>query len=247
MDVMRYNRQLVFLLLILLLYPFATVHGQLSVAHPEIHLGTLSEDDSARTCLFVCKNSGSAPVVITRVKTTCGCTDAEVDRPQLQPGEEAHIKVVYHPLGHPGRILTYISVFTGESDEQPATTLTLTGTVTPSAALWKEYRYAMGNLRLRRKKIIFSAVKPGQQRKERIVCANAGSIPLILSAHKATLPEWLTFRTLPAAIPAGEEGVIEVTVDGSKVPPHTEALQTGILLEGLHIQPTERTIEVVIK
>lgn len=233
-------------LLILLVYPFTTAQGQLSVVHPEFNLGTLSEDDAPRTCTFVCKNSGNTPVVITRIKTTCGCTAAEVDRPQIQPGEEAQIKVTYNPLGHPGRILTYVRVFTQESDDQPAASFTLTGKVTPSTALWKEYRYAMGNLRLRRKKVSFKDVKSGQRRVERIVCANAGTEPLKLKADKITLPSWLTFRTIPPEIPAGEEGAIELIVDGDKVPSHSAALRTSILLEGLNVRPTERMIEIII-
>lgn len=221
-------------------------HAQLSAVQAGTDLGTLSEDDPPRTCVFRCRNTGSQPEVITRIHTSCGCTGAKSDRLRLLPGEEAQITVTYRPLGHPGRVLTYIDVFTDKDEAHPAATFTLTGKVTPSKALWKEYRYAMGDLRLRRKRVVFHASGAGRQQVERIVCANAGTEPLTLKAGQGTLPAWLTLRTVPSPIPPGEEGVIELIVESSQLPSTPTGLRAHILLEGLNVRPSERMIEVDI-
>lgn len=41
------------------------------------NIGTLTEDDAPRACSFTYTNVSKAPVVITRVRTTCGCTAAD--------------------------------------------------------------------------------------------------------------------------------------------------------------------------
>lgn len=221
--------------------------SQLAADSLRISLGTLSEDDPPQTCVFRCTNITAGPLHITAVKTTCGCTAATVADTLLAPGQQTVIRAVYTPLGHPGRVLAYIDVFTSATVGKPSLTLSLTGRVTPSAALWKEYRYAMGELRLRRRNIVFEAPFSGKHRIERIVCANAGSTPLRLTADKISLPPWLIFRTVPAVIPPGEEAVIELEADVSQLPATLSQTTAKVLLEGVKVPPTERMIEVTIK
>lgn len=50
-------------------------------------------DDGAR--VFAFKNTGDQPLIISRVKPTCGCTIAEYPKEPIAPGESGEIKVGY--------------------------------------------------------------------------------------------------------------------------------------------------------
>ncbi|MCY7408726.1 MAG: DUF1573 domain-containing protein [Chitinophagales bacterium] len=47
-------------------------------------------------------NTGDAPLVISDVKASCGCTVPEWPKGVTKPGESDVIKVMYNSTGHPG-------------------------------------------------------------------------------------------------------------------------------------------------
>ena len=48
------------------------------------------------------KNVGNAPLIITAVEKTCGCTDTKFPRNPIKPGEEGNISITYDSKGHKG-------------------------------------------------------------------------------------------------------------------------------------------------
>lgn len=44
---------------------------------------------------FTVENTGSAPLEISRVSTSCACTKAEVQKAELAPGEQTELVVTY--------------------------------------------------------------------------------------------------------------------------------------------------------
>jgi hypothetical protein len=47
------------------------------------------------TAEFIFKNSGMVPLIITDVKSSCGCTVAEYPKQPIAPGEQGKIKATY--------------------------------------------------------------------------------------------------------------------------------------------------------
>ncbi len=45
--------------------------------------------------IFTMTNTGGKPVIITKVRTSCGCTEAEYPRHPIAPGKKAKIAVTY--------------------------------------------------------------------------------------------------------------------------------------------------------
>ena len=72
--------------------------------------GNLKQND-AGTATFTFKNVGSAPIVISDVKTSCGCTLANAPEEAVLPGEEAKIEVNYNTkkVGKFSKSITVIS------------------------------------------------------------------------------------------------------------------------------------------
>lgn len=61
---------------------------------------------------FEFKNSGDAPLVISNVVTTCGCTASNWPRQPILPGEKSKIDVTFDStgkVGHQNKVITIMS------------------------------------------------------------------------------------------------------------------------------------------
>lgn len=68
--------------------------GVLSFETSEIDYGTINlNDNGERTFTFT--NTGEAPIVISQVKTSCGCTVPSYSKTPILPNETSEIKVKY--------------------------------------------------------------------------------------------------------------------------------------------------------
>lgn len=68
--------------------------GVLAFDEETIDYGTIAQhEDGVRTFKF--KNRGRAPIVISKVKTTCGCTVPTYSKAPILPGESGSIDIKY--------------------------------------------------------------------------------------------------------------------------------------------------------
>lgn len=75
---------------------------------------------------FKFTNTGDSPLVITEVKTSCGCTASNYQKTAIQPGETSKITVDYNAKKL-GAFSKTISVFTNAAEQTK--TLYIKGTV----------------------------------------------------------------------------------------------------------------------
>ena len=68
------------------------------------------------THTFVIKNTGDAPLVITRVVASCGCTTPQFSKEPIAPGQTSKIDVTYNPAGRPGQFVKTIAVYSNGKD-----------------------------------------------------------------------------------------------------------------------------------
>ena len=219
--------------------PVAAADSPLRFAQTKIDAGTIGEDDAPSEYRFTWHNDGREPLVITEVRTGCGCAVAKYDRKPVMPDGEGTITVTYHPKGHPGYFLRKIVVYT-QGGNQPSAVLELSGNVTPSARPTHEYPHAMGALRLKQTEVRMDAA---QRTVERIAVMNAGDTPLRITADSRLLPECLTVRCLPETIPAGGFADIEIAFEPQKVNGMMPR-QIPVIIEGVQLAPSKRTIYV---
>jgi hypothetical protein len=55
-------------------------------------------------------NSGDSPVIISRVHTSCGCTAANLDKLEYQPGEVGEVDVQFNTKGFSGAVRKYVTI-----------------------------------------------------------------------------------------------------------------------------------------
>lgn len=59
-----------------------------------IDYGTINKnDDGNKTFVFV--NKGNAPIIISNIKSSCGCTAPSFSKKPILPGEKSEIKIRY--------------------------------------------------------------------------------------------------------------------------------------------------------
>lgn len=203
--------------------------------------GSIEEDGAPSVHTFRWRNEGQTPLVVTRVETSCSCVRAVFSKTPVPGGGCGEIVVAYHPKGHPGSFQRRILVFTQLSSAQPSAVLELSGRVIPSLMPTADYPYVMGSLRLKQQSV---RIVGNRLQSERIECLNAGDAPLTIRADNRLLPEYLNFRCEPTAIDPGKTADLVIRFDPAEAGA-TLPRQVPVLLEGVSLPPSQRTIQVL--
>lgn len=91
----------------------AGARGALSFAETSIDAGKVPQGEEIDVA-FAVRNTGEAPVRISNIRTSCGCTAAGENPSVLDPGAEDFINVVYRTHGRSGRQHSTITVETDD-------------------------------------------------------------------------------------------------------------------------------------
>ncbi|GAB3219146.1 hypothetical protein GCM10027454_08160 [Algoriphagus aestuariicola] len=78
---------------------------------------------------FVLTNSGSAPLVISNVAATCGCTVPSWPKEPVAPGKSAEIKVSFNSTGKMGKQNSVVRIYSNASE--PIEKISLISNVLP--------------------------------------------------------------------------------------------------------------------
>ncbi len=109
---------------------------------------------------FKMKNSGDKPLLISDVKTSCGCTTVSYPKGAIAPGKKFSVSAVYDAkqLGH---FQKEVGIYSNASDKPLL--LTLKGVVVEKKSNFKgEYPYTLGNLLTDKDEILRGEVKPAR-------------------------------------------------------------------------------------
>ena len=214
--------------------------ASLSFEQKHIIAEPMNEDDAPTSFTYRFTNVGKEAVTIKRLVSTCSCASAVCPIKEVAPGASAEISVTYNPKGHPGKFERKIFVYTQDGNS-PAVVLRLSVEVATGADFSQEWPVQMGSIRLRRSEVAFSA---GAKGVEQLRFINLSGRPLTLQCEESFLPECLSFRTEPAVVEDGAEGVIVISYDPS-LPDARESM--NVILKGLGLPPTKSSITVRIK
>lgn len=82
------------------------------------HMGTFSQDEPIQVCVFKFRNVGKAPLVITLVHPSCGCTVADYPKDPIPVGGTGEIRLTYDGSHNmPGKVQKHAQVFTNCKDD----------------------------------------------------------------------------------------------------------------------------------
>lgn len=110
---------------LLLLLPLLGLVSACILEAPDIDVvgrhdfGRVNKGQTA-TAEFVVRNTGDAPLEVSNIATSCGCTQATIDTKSIPAGGEAVLRVAYDSAAHAedmGKIKRYVFVSSNDPDE----------------------------------------------------------------------------------------------------------------------------------
>jgi hypothetical protein len=100
--------------------------GKIEYVETEFDFGTVSEGEVVEH-VFKYKNTGEAPVILSQVSASCGCTTPDYTKEPVLPGQEGEIKVSFNSLGQVGKQQKIVTI--KSNAENNITTVQIRGTV----------------------------------------------------------------------------------------------------------------------
>jgi hypothetical protein len=82
---------------------------------------------------FRLTNTGKKPLIIRKIKPSCGCTAAAPSKSELKSGESTTIHVTFDSTGRSGKDSKSITVITNDP-RQPTINLVIHGEIEPAPA-----------------------------------------------------------------------------------------------------------------
>lgn len=216
--------------------------SSLQLVTDEVDFGTIEEMSGVWQGSAKLVNNGTDTIVITRLKSTCGCLKAEVQKKVLASQEQTAMILKYYPRGHAGRVMQRVFVYTNISDDNPSAILRLCGEVTASADRRDDYPYTKGALRLRQEVLRFDGA--GRQ-VVRTAVMNGGSTTLRPIVDVNFLPKGVKVSFEPATLAPKQEG--DMIVEYSPTENIDEIKSFRIYIQGLNVPPRHSAIEVIIE
>jgi len=177
------------------------------------NFGTIQENAGPVTHVFEFTNTGSEPLILSRVKASCGCTATDWSKEPVAPGKTGQVKATYNPLRRPGNFNKTITV-TSNAQRQRVV-LRISGNVKPKVkTLAEKFPKKIGDLRMRTNHIPFNNTKSTQIKNNEMVVVNAGKTDLSIAFRN--IPGNIKIEAIPATLKPEQQGVIKVTYDANK-------------------------------
>jgi len=98
----------------------------------EHDFGKIHEEDGRVSVDFAFKNEGMAPLVLSNVRASCGCTTPKWTKEPVEPGQTGVITVTYNPNGRPGRFQKTVTITSNA--KEPTAKVYIKGEVIPKQA-----------------------------------------------------------------------------------------------------------------
>ena len=114
----------------------------------EHDFGKIHEEDGRVSVQFEFKNEGMAPLVLSNVRASCGCTTPTWTKEPVEPGQSGSITVTYNPNGRPGRFQKTVTITSNASEATKK--VYIKGEVIPKQAKpVNKYTVAVGALNMK--------------------------------------------------------------------------------------------------
>src|SRR6185503_7008189 len=87
--------------------------ARIAVDNADFNFGRVPNDRAVEH-VFKVSNTGTKPLVITRVQTSCGCTAAMMESSVIDPGKSGKLRVSFNPHNQKQTVTRTISVYSND-------------------------------------------------------------------------------------------------------------------------------------
>lgn len=209
------NCKAIFPAIMLTVVAIATAAPRIEWINPDYDFGAIAEADGVAQGEFLFVNTGDAPVSVTRVHTSCGCTTAQLPREAVSPGDTAAIVVAYDPTGRPGKFEKKVTV--NFSDDLPKASLYVHGVVIGTTkTLQTRYPVDAGVIRLHSSVIPFGEVKKNAAKSDFLEVYNASRDTVV--PVWSDIPPYISVAPVDSKIAPGQQMVYNLMFSGYRSP-----------------------------
>lgn len=100
----------------------------ISVREATYNFDTASEGEKI-VHSFIVENAGDAPLKISKIKTTCGCTTAQYTKEEIPPGGRGEVTLQVNTSGYGGKSISKTATVYSNDPDQETLKLKITGKV----------------------------------------------------------------------------------------------------------------------
>ena len=176
----------------------------ISISEEEWDFGKVKEDERP-IHIFTIKNIGREELIISRVRSSCGCAATMLSSDNIQPGKSAELQVTFNPTGYNG--LVKKDIYIESNDPQlPTAKVTITTEVEPIPSPQAFLSNSQWDLGL---------ISQGDLPTFTFTIENKGELDLIID--KIDISEYIQYDTeIPLTILPGEKQEVIFTYNSSQ-------------------------------
>ena len=168
---------------------------------------------------FVFKNVGTAPLIVSQVRASCGCTATTLTRGEVEPGGTGEIEARLRVPVMSGPTTKTITVTSNDPDE-PSVTLSMKGKVVREIEVLPTDRVNFGRVTAEQADERRLQIQPSTDRKLKITDVNiqAPDFDVELVTVKEDMQYELIVRTKKGLAGGLKRGTVTLTTDAEKMP-----------------------------
>lgn len=203
----------------------------------EHDFGTIHEEDGKVSCTMRLVNDGDSELIITQVRTSCGCTAAGYDKAPIAPGDTASIRITYDPVARPGEFHKDVFIYTNGMPRRSG--VSIHGTVIAQPETLSEfYPVAAGAMRMTGASVPLGELTKGRKRSSYLTTLNTSTTDTLLVSVQGTKP-YVKAAAAPDTLPPGKVGAVTVFFDTRLAPLWGLNIDTlTVITEPLHPSAT---------
>lgn len=194
-----------FIMLPLTLFSQTETSGILTLPENSHNFGRIMEAGGVVSHRFIFENSGESPLVINKVRTTCGCTTPKWTRNTVAPGEMGFVEVQFNPKGRKGSFHKTVQIQSTAKNSNMF--LTIDGNVVQTLEQEK-LKQNIGELKVKADHVNMGFLYKGTFGTEHLIIANPTDHSL--NVEFKDVPEYIKLTVKPEVLEPGEYGQIEV-------------------------------------
>lgn len=175
---------------------------------------------------FKVTNTGNAPLLISGVKATCGCTSSLVGKPNLAPGEATEIEVAFNTTGLLGTHRKTVDVLSNDP-ANPVLTLSFDGNIQQAVRATTEW-------------LLMEGLKPKDRRKDSVKVESGTGVALRVTRVDLSKAPWLGVATRED----GKDLWVDFDLLARKLPAKLSSGTDTITLHLANPKPTTLTLSV---
>jgi hypothetical protein len=175
--------------------------------------GQIQEANGKVSHKFEFVNTGSSPLIITGVNTSCGCTTPSWTNTPVAAGEKGFVDVTFNPQGY----RSFTKSITVNTNGDPATVqLLIKGNVQSSQSVEpvkEDYKYEIGGVKLMSQHVGFGQINRDEKQTKTIEVFNSNTTAATLSF--SNIPSEITILANPTVLEPNSKGTIVITYDAA--------------------------------